>query len=301
MKASMSIHKELVPNYAIRTKLAPWVLLAIPIALTAWLRYWLIIKAFYISLFDYDPIQSPGRFIGFDNYRRMFSTQYYWEAWENTFIYLLLGLVMTFFIPIIQALFLNELSRLKQAFMTMYILPALVPTSVNVIVWKWIWHPDYGVANRIVKWFGGQPQAWLSDPALTKFCIIFPGVIGGGISVLLYLSAIQGISREVVESAHMDGCVGWKRIRHIILPSIRFLILIQLAMAIIYTMQILDAPYMFASGGPSGASTSMGIYIFNTFKQDLNYGRGSAASIVMLVVIALMSIGQMRMDRTEKE
>lgn len=297
------IHKRslLTQKYSTRHKLAPWLLLAVPILLTAWLRYYLIFKAFYISLFDYDPINTPGRFVGLDNYTRMFSTKYYWEAWENTFAFLILSLIMAFFIPIIQALFLNEISRWKQAFMTLYILPALIPVSVNVVIWKWIWHPDYGVANQIVKFFGGQPQAWLSDPSLTKFSIIFPGIIGGGISVLLYLSAIQGISKDIVESAQLDGCTGWKRIRYIILPNIRFLIFIQLVMAVIQTMQILDIPYMFASGGPSGASTSMGIYIFNTFKQDFNYGRGSAASMILLLVIAVMSAIQMRMDRTERD
>lgn len=288
-------------GYFWRNKLAPWLLLAPPILLTAWLKYYLIIKAFYISLFDYDPINAPGKFVGFANYSRMFSTQYYWEAWNNTFIFLGLSIVMTFFIPIIQALFLNEIIRWKHVFTTLYILPALIPTAVNVIIWKWIWHPDYGVANQIVKFFGGTPQAWLSDPSWTKFCIIFPGVIGGGIGVLLYLSAIQGISPDIVESAKLDACVGWKRIRYIILPNIKFIIFIQLVMAVITAMQILDAPYMYTSGGPSGASTTMGIYIFNTFKQDFNYGRGSAASMVLLLVIAIITSIQMKLDRTERD
>ncbi|MHA0857128.1 carbohydrate ABC transporter permease [Paenibacillus sp. CMAA1364] len=283
-----------------RNKLAPWLILALPIVLTAWLKYYLIIKAFYISLFDYDPINTPGKFIGLGNYSRMFSTQYYWEAWNNTFIFLLLSIAMTFFIPIIQALFLNEIIRMKHVFTTLYILPALIPTAVNVIIWKWIWHPDYGVANQIVQFFGGQPQAWLSDPSWTKFCIIFPGVLGGGISVLLYLSAIQGISTDIMESAKLDGCVGWKRIRYMILPNIKFLISIQLVMAVIAAMQLLDAPFMYTSGGPSGASTTMGIYIFNTFKQDFNYGRGSAASMVLLVVIVVITAIQMRLDRAER-
>jgi len=284
-----------------RKRLTPWLLIIPPILLTAWLKYYLIFKAFYISLFDYDPINAPGKFVGFANYTRMFSTRFYWEAWSNTFVFLGLSLTMVFFIPIIQALLLNEIARWKQVFTTLYIIPALIPTAVNVIIWKWIWHPDYGVANQVIKFFGGQPQAWLSDPKLTKFCIIFPGVVGGGISVLLYLSAIQGISQDIVESAQLDGCVGWKRIWHIILPNIRFLVFIQLIIAVIGTMQMLDAPYMYTSGGPSGASTTMGIYIFNTFKQDFNYGRGTAASTLLLFVIALMSAIQMRLDRTERD
>jgi len=287
-------------GYNWRRKLAPWLLLAPPILLTAWLKYYLIFKAFYMSLFDYDPINTPGPFVGMANYIRMLSTHYYWDAWNNTFVFLFLTLAMTFLIPIIQALFLNELIRWRHVFTTLYILPALIPTAVNMIIWKWIWHPDYGVANRILLFFGGQPQAWLSDPAFTKFCIVFPGVLGGGLSVLLYLSAIQGISKDIIESSQLDGCTGWKRIRHIILPNIRFLIFIQLVLAVILTMQLLDAPYMYTSGGPSGASTTMGIYIYNTFQNDLSYGRGSAASIVLFFVIAVMTAFQMKLDRSQK-
>ena len=155
-------------SYTFRRKVAPWCILAPPIFFTLWLKYYPIVSAFFISLFKYDPINPPGKFVGFKNYQDMFQMDFYWQSWKNTLIFLLLQLAMCFFIPLIQALLLNELQRLQKGLTTLYILPALIPTSVNVIIWRWIWHPDYGVANQIVKFFGGEPQAWLSDPALVK-------------------------------------------------------------------------------------------------------------------------------------
>lgn len=288
-------------SYTFRKKAAPWCILALPMIFTIWLKYYPILSAFYISLFRYDPINPPGRFAGLSNYIGMFKMQYYWDAWKNTFIFLLLQLSMCFFIPLIQALLLNELVKLQKCLTTLYILPALIPTSVNVIIWKWIWHPDYGVANQIVKFFGGQPQAWLSDPNLVKFCIIFPGVLGGGLTVLLYLSALQGVSSDIMESAALDGCTGFGKIFHILLPNISFMIFIQLIMTVITTMQLLDAPYMYASGGPSGASTTQGIFIYHAFNQDLNYGRGSAASVILLLVIGSLTMLQMHFEKSERE
>lgn len=287
--------------YQLRRKTEPWIILALPILFTLWLKYYPIFSAFYISLFQYDPINPPGRFIGLKNYLGLFQMQHYWEAWKNTFAVLILQLCMCFFIPLIQALLLNELQKLQKTFTTLYILPALIPTSVNVIIWKWIWHPEYGVANQIIRIFGMEPQVWLSDPDLVKFCIIFPGVLGGGLTVLLYLSAIQGISPDIIEAASLDGCSGFKKIRYIILPNISFMIFIQLIMCVIQTMQILDVPYMYASGGPSGASTTQGIFIYNAFNNDLNYGRGSAASIILLLVIAALTAVQMHFEKAEKE
>lgn len=301
MQKNRTSQKKRTSTYIMKRKIAPWCILAIPMLCTIWLKYYPILNAFYISLFQYDPINPPGKFVGFSNYAGMFRMQYYWEAWKNTFILLFLQLAMCFLIPLIQALFLNELVKLQKCFTTLYILPALIPTSVNVIIWKWIWHPDYGIANQIIKFFGCEPQTWLSDPNLVKFCIIFPGVLGGGLTVLLYLSAIQGISSDIVESASLDGCTGWKRIFHIILPNISFMVFIQLIMCVITTMQLLDAPYMYASGGPSGASTTQGIFIYNTFNNDLNYGRGSAASVILLFVIALLTMIQMHFEKSERE
>lgn len=292
--------KNPISFYLFKRKVEPWAILALPICFTLWLKYYPIFSAFYISLFQYDPINPPGKFAGFKNYFGMFQMQHYWEAWKNTFIILALQLCMCFFIPLIQALLLNELQKTQKTFTTLYILPALIPTSVNVIIWKWIWHPDYGVANQIIRFFGFEPQVWLSDPDLVKFCIIFPGVLGGGLTVLLYLSAIQGISTDIIEAAALDGCSGFKKIVYIILPNIVFMVFIQLIMCVIQTMQLLDVPYMYASGGPSGASTTQGIFIYNTFNEDLNYGRGSASSIVLLLVIAILTMIQMHFENSEK-
>lgn len=288
-------------GYFWRQKVTPWVILALPIIFTIWLRYYPILRAFFISLYKYDPINRPGTFVGLENYINMFQSKFYWDAWANTFIILFLQIGMTFLIPIIQALFLNELGRLQKTFTTLYIIPALIPAVVNVIIWKWIWHPDYGIANSIVALCGVEPQTWLSDPKLVLFCIVFPGVLGGGLNVLLYLAAIQSTSTDVLESAALDGCVGWRKIVYIILPNIKFMIFIQFIMAVIVAMNALDVPYLYASGGPSGASTTQGIYIFNTFNKDYNYGRGSAASIIMLIIVGIVTLMQMHFENAERE
>lgn len=283
----------------LKRKMSPWLFLLPGILFTAWLRYIPIFSSLYISLFDYDPIKSPGTFVGLENYFTIFNTRFYWDAWVNTFVFLGLNILLTFFIPIMQALFLNELTFFKKTFTTMYIIISLIPISVNVILWKWIWHPEYGLANQIIMFFGGKPQLWLSNPQLTKFCIVFPGIIGGGVAVLMYLAAIRGIPKELFECCKIDGGSGWKKIWYITLPNIKFLVVIQLVVTMIFTMQILDLPYQYASGGPSGASTSMGVYIYNTFKQDFVYGRASAASFILFIVIAVMTIIQMKLDKAE--
>ena len=83
------------------------------------------------------------------------------------------------------------------------------------------------------------------------------------------------------------------------MPNIRFIVVIQLVLSCITTMQILDVPYQFTSGGPSGASTSLGIFIYNSVYTDLNYGKSAAASVTLFVVIAILTVLQMKLDKSE--
>ncbi|MGL5676174.1 MAG: carbohydrate ABC transporter permease [Cellulosilyticaceae bacterium] len=271
------------------------------IIFTIWLRYYPILQSFYMSLFDYNAVSPPGKFVGFQNYINIFQSGFYWEAWKNTFVFLLLHIGLVFFIPLVQAIFLNELVKGKKFFSTVYLVTALIPISINVIIWKWIWHPDYGLANQLLQLVGAEPQLWLSNPELTKFAIIFPGVIGGGVGVLLYLAAIQGVPSDIYEASEIDGCTGWHKIAYITMPNIKFIIVIQLILASISTMQILDLPYQYTTGGPSGASTSMGIYIYDMVNKDLAYGKSTAAACILFMVIGLLTMIQMRLDKSEAE
>ncbi|MGM0209216.1 multiple sugar transport system permease [Enterococcus sp. DIV0421] len=290
----------MLKKFQMRNNLHGWLILSLPIVFTLWLKYYPILRAVCISLVNYSPINDTGEFVGWKNYTNIMSENYYWQAWKNTFVFLLLQITMTFFIPIIQAIALSELKKFKNFMSTIYILPVLIPTTINVIIWRWIWHPDYGVANSLIKIFGVEPQKWLSDPNLVKFCIIVPGIIGGGIGVLLYYSAIQNIPKDILESASLDGCIGWRKIFHITIPNIRFIIFIQFVIAVASSIQLLDVPYLFASGGPSGASTTQGIYIYNVFNQEMNYGKGSAASVVLMLVAILLTTIQMKFEKTER-
>lgn len=271
------------------------------VTMTIWLRYYPMLQSFYMSLFNYNAVDPPGTFVGLENYKNVLTSGFYWDAWQNTFIFLVLNICLVFFIPLIQAIFLNEITKGKKFFSTVYLVTALIPISVNVIIWKWIWHPDYGLANQIITFFGGEAQLWLSNPELTKFAIIFPGVVGGGVGVLLYLAAIQGVPSDIYEASAIDGCTGWQKIRYITLPNIKFIVVIQLILATITTMQILDLPYQYTGGGPSGAATSMGIYIYDMVNKDLAYGKSTAAACILFLVIAFLTIVQMKLDKSEAE
>lgn len=284
-----------------KNAITPWLFVLPGLVFTFIFRYYTMFQAFWISLHDYDMVSPPGKFIGFDNYVSLFQNEDFWSAWKNTLIFTGLSLLITFLIPIIQALFLSEIHKGRGFFTTLYLIPTVIPLSVNVIIWKWIFNPDSGLANAIVTFFGGEAQAWFSDPQLTKLCIILPGILGGGFAVLMYLSAIMGVNRDIYEAADIDGCSGFRRLWYITLPNIRFLITIQMILAVITAMQILDQPMQYTTGGPNGASTSIALYTNKLMTEQMNYGKSAATGFILLIVVAIITGIQLKLDHSEKE
>ncbi len=120
----------------------------------------------------------------------------------NTFQFLAISLLINFWVPIFLATLINEVRRGKTFMRTMYFIPAVAPGIAMNVLWKYIWQPDYGLANYLLKVLGLPTQKWLNDPMLVKWCMQFPGlVIGGGLTMVIYLAALQDVPEEQHESA----------------------------------------------------------------------------------------------------
>lgn len=287
----------------VKKALVPWIF-ALPGLLGAFIfRYYFMFQTLKISLHDYDITKPPGEFVGFENYIRMFANPEFWGAWKNTLIFVGLYLLIIFPLPILHAICLSEIKKGRGLLATIYLMPGFIPLSILVIIWKWIWNPaNFGLANQFMTFLGVPTQTWLGNPSLTKFSIIFTFIISGGFSVMLYLSAILGISNDIYEAAQIDGCSGLKKIFYITLPNIKFIILLQLIIAIINQSQILDLPYQLTRGGPNGASTSITLYIFNQITDGrIEYGGAMSAAATLGLVVFVITMIQLRLNNSERE
>ncbi|HEY5587102.1 MAG TPA: sugar ABC transporter permease [Ruminiclostridium sp.] len=286
--------------YNVKRALIPWLFLIPGLFFTILLRYYTIFQGLKLAFYKYNLADPPGDFIGFKNFEYLFKNKAYWTAWYNSFVFFGLIIGLNFFIPLIEALLLAEIVKLRSFFSTLYILPAVIPLTVNVLLWRWIYDPSYGIANRIITIFGGKPMLWLSDVHMVKFCIILPGVVGGGLGVLLYLAAILGVSEDIKEAAQIDGCAGFKRLFYITLPNIKFMIFIQLLLTTMGAFQLLDLPFQYTNGGPGDAAQTVSVLIYHLFTRNFDYGQASAASIPLLLVICIITFIQLRLNKEEK-
>ena len=144
----------------------PWFFLIPAIVSFALFKYYPILLGFFVSLFEVNIVDLPGTFIGFDNYIRAFQDKDFLNAIVNTFQFLVISLLINFWVPILLATLINEVRRGKTFVRTMYFIPAVAPGIAMSVLWKYIWQPDYGLANYLMKVLGLPTQRWLNDPVL---------------------------------------------------------------------------------------------------------------------------------------
>ncbi|THF75008.1 carbohydrate ABC transporter permease [Cohnella fermenti] len=256
-------------------------------------KYYPLLRMVYISFYQYSIVNPPGVFVGLSNYSQFLRSATFWQAVSNTFIFFALYLALTFWVPIVQALLLSEVRKGNAFFRFMYQLPTIMPVVAGVLVWKWMYNPDFGLLNYWLSKVGLGPYLWLNDLRITKLAIVLPSLFAGsGISLLLYYSAIRAIPTEILEAAKMDGAGPWRRLWTMMLPNIRFIIIIQFVAFMSGVLLAYDNIYVMTQGGPAGSTTVVSMLVVSTAFQQSRFGISGAMSVFMFVMIALLTIVQ---------
>lgn len=273
-------------------RLLPWMFVLPSLLGIIIFRYYPLFRSLYMGFFDWDIINPPGDFVGLQNYIRMFTSSFFIDSLLNTVILWLMTMLFSFWVPIVQAIFLSELpGKTQGAMKVLYLVPMVVPGVSNILLWKWIYNPEYGLANQILAFFGLPGLQWLNDTATAKLALTLPGLIGGSTAVIIYLAVIQGISSEMYEAASLDGANFFQRVFRLTLPNMKGIIGIQFILSLSTALQLFDQPYMMTGGGPSGSTTTLAIKIYNLAFADYNFGTASAmAAFIFTVTIILVGL-----------
>jgi multiple sugar transport system permease protein len=275
-----------------------WLFLAPALISFSMFKYYPIILGIFTSFFKVDIVHLPGDFIGLENYVRAFQDHFFATAVRNNIEFLIIGLVMTFWVPILLATLINEVRKGKTFLRTMYYIPAIAPGIAIMVLWKYIWQPDYGLANFLMRSLNLPEQMWLNSTALVKWCMNVPGLLmGGGMNMLIYLAALQDIPEEQHESALLDGAGFIKRITRISMPQIVPVITTMLVLAVIGSFNMFDNVKVMTEGGPSGSTETIILYSFKQAYQMADYGYALALSTITFVIIFILTLLQMSLDR----
>ncbi len=266
----------------------------------------MLIVSFYPAaqtvLFSFQQVglRGPIAWAGFQNYQRLLGNPLFPAAWRNILVFVVLNLGLGGLGSLVLALMIHEMRRLAPVFRLIVYLPALIPGTVAIIVWRIMYQPEWGILNNLLKAAGLQPVPWLQDPTLVKPAMVIMTVwVGAGASTLIYLSALKGIPRDIIEAAELEGLTPLQRIRYVVLPLLRTRIQMLLVLQVIAVAQIFTEPFLLTSGGPGNSTMTPALLLYNTAFLNLDFGLAAAWGVSMLVILAAFSFLAVRLRKED--
>ena len=246
-----------------------------------------VCASIFYSFCDYDVLSKPV-WVGLLNYRDMASDQVFWKSVANTLLFNVMALPLGLVSALALALLLNQPVRARGTFRAIYYLPSLVPAVASAMIWLWILNGRLGLLNAALATVGvHHPPQWLADPAWTKPSLAIMSVWGCGNTVVIYLAALQGVPRSLLEAAMIDGASAWDRLVHVTLPAISPVIYFNLIIGIIGGLQVFVSAFiMWGGGGPDRSVLFYAVYLYqNAFEyRQMGYACAMAWMLCLLIL-----------------
>jgi raffinose/stachyose/melibiose transport system permease protein len=280
----------------ITNKNTKWIVLAgLAPALLVYLVFSIvpIFMSFYYSFMSWDGF-SEMRYIGLDNFKKLFGDSVFWHSLLNNGYVILASVVGQLSIALIIALLLNRKLRGLKLFRTVGFIPVILSSVVVALTWSLIYNSETGLLNEFLRLFGldSWAQNWLGDMkyAMLSVCvtIIWQFI---GLYLMIFLAALQNISDEIIEASAIDGASEWTKTTRIIIPMMKETIFAALVLAISGSLKTFDQIFVMTHGGPAHATEVTAIYMYNKSFDTLQFGYGSSVAVIIFIVgVALIAL-----------
>lgn len=277
-------------------------------------RFYPILFAVRSSFFEWG-MAGPIDFSGFKNYFSMLQDKYFWQAFSNTIWYVVFTVPLSLFLSLFVAILLNNKLKTIGFFRTVYFLPVVTSIVAISMVWKWIYHPDVGLANYLLNLFNIPQAQWLSEwrgvfelmigkdlpqllqgPSLALFSIIIMTVWKGlGYNIVIFLAGLQNIPENYYEAAEIDGAGGFSVFKNVTWPLISPTTFYVLIMTTIVSFKVFAPVWLMTGppqGGPLGSTNVLVYYLFDNAFNYGRYGYGSAISMFLFIIILSLTLIQ---------
>lgn len=259
-----------------------------------------ILQSFYYSFMDWNGFNEM-KFVGLQNFQNLFDDPLFWRSIKNNMFVVVASVLGQVPIALFIALLLNRKLKGIKIFRTIGFMPVVLSTVVVSLTWNLIYNTKDGLINELLRAVGldALAQNWLGDTkwSMISVCItvIWQFV---GLYLIIFLAALQNVPEEVLEAARMDGASEWTTTWKITVPMIWDTIIVAIILCISGSLRTFDLIYVMTHGGPSHSTEVMALYMFNKTFTNLQYGYGSAVSVVifffslLLIFIVKKLLGQ---------
>jgi raffinose/stachyose/melibiose transport system permease protein len=235
---------------------------------------------------------GPAKYIGIQNYTYLFKDPAFRSAIYNTLLWAAAGIFVQTPLCLLAALILARRPFMWKAFRTVLFIPSVVSTTILALMWYFMFDPSVGLVNGTLKAAGqgSLTRTWLSDPATAQWAIMLPFVIYIGFGMVLFLTQISTIPREIFEAARLDGANVWQTDLRITIPGIRRAIALWVLFLVGYVMKMFEYPFIMTDGGPVNVTMNLPLYVYQQMVTANAYGLAMAAGVVTVVIGALLML-----------
>ena len=283
--------------------LSAWAFLSPALLLIVVFFFLPVLAALLLSFTDFD-IYALGdlnrlRFVGFANYLQLLQSPLFWTALGNTFYFVVVGGPLSVAVSLGAALLVNSrLTRFPGLFRTAFFLPVVTTLVAVAMVWRYLYHPRYGLMNYGLSWLGIEPIDWLGDPVWAMPAIILMAVWKNfGFNMIIFIAGLQNIPPQLYEAARIDGASAWRQFRYITLPLLGPTFLFVALMTMIGYFQVFAEPYVMTQGGPANRTVSVVLLMYEEGFRWWNIGYASAAAFVLFALILAVTVLQLKWRR----
>ena len=280
-------------------------LLAPAVAVYTVFAIWPMIEVFILSFQRWNGIDAERTFAGLDNYRHIFTNDpVFWVAFQNTVIWTILSVIIPPAIGLILALGLNAKLFGRGALRAIYYLPVIIAPIAVATMWRWMYDPFFGLVSQIFTdlGLGRLILDWLGDRNVALYSMFVAYTWQSvGFSMVLFLAGLQSVDRSLIEAARIDGASRWQTFRYVTLPALQVTITIVIVLSTISSLKAFDIVYGMTGGGPSQSTQMLAMWAFVQSMQIFDFGRGSAISVVLLIITLCIVVPYMRWSRRREE
>jgi multiple sugar transport system permease protein len=285
----------------VRETRAAWIFVAPALGALALFLFVPVAASLALSFTDFDlyAVADPDnlRMIGAGNYEALLADPLFWRALRNTAYFAFVGGPLSVAVALAAALAVHaRATRFRPLFRTVFFLPVVTTLVAVAVVWRYLYHPRVGLVNQLLGAVGIAPIDWLGDPLWAMPALILLAVWKGfGFQMILFVAALQAIPERLFEAARLDGANAWQTLRHVTLPQLAPTAFFVAVMTMIGSLQLFAEPYVMTQGGPSHATLSVVLLMFQEGFRYWNMGYAAAVAFVLFAILLAGTLVQLRL------
>jgi multiple sugar transport system permease protein len=254
-----------------------------------------MIASVILAFMEWDLFSEP-RWVGLRNFEQLFTVRLVGVSLWNTAYYTFLIVPLSLAVALGSAMLLTMQIRFQSLFRTLFYLPSVIPAVASAVLWFWIFNPEMGLANSILRLLGLPTSQWIYDANTSKPSLILMNLWGIGNPMVIFLAGLQGIPRSMYEAAEMDGANVWQSFLAVTLPMLSPVILFNLILGIIGSFQVFTDAFLMTQGGPQHSTLFTVLYLYRLGFEQFRMGFASALAWLLFVIILIFTLLQLRLS-----